>query len=947
MKRSVIQIVVFLMIAAPSYSQINRGGQPFSYDSLTHRKVNDQIRKRLNISNVVVVEDLDKAIEEERIEQLTGRCNSCRSGGKYYGREIDLGVDFFKKALMTPIDDGEIWTLKIESGKSEGFQFVFSDFYLPDGCLLYFRNDEKNMHLGAFTSANNRDDGCFITQHLNGNIAHIELLVPNEIKEQPRLFLDKLVYIFDNSLRGGPFIGNPNHVDTALCHINVACAQGIGWSEEIKSVAIILRKDGSEYYGFCSGALINKAGNYGNSEKPYFLTANYCYQDFGTNNFSSPSNWVFLFRHESTNCASYGSDVNNDLTKSVTGATIVARDNNSATSDYLLLQLANTVNDIAAYDISFAGWVKDENPYRTQVTGIHHPNGDIKKISVSYNTPTSSQFETMAPDHHWKVIWSDGITAKGSSGSPLFNNDHKIIGFLSGGYSYCKYPQQPDYYGKLSKAFSSGNFQNHLGNVTFVNAYSPPVPPINYNLTLNITTQPESVFKDVPAIVKVQVNGGSSTAAITWRLWINKVADDFTDYIFDFNNPNCHNSWGTSYTGNFQSNSITFTQVGTYKAKVYAWDAIGRQSPTIEFSIVVTYSDNKCVDVYIYQTKQPNQLVFAKGKKLSVSEFCNVKTGYLPYTLADNNCYKDWFTSDPYTVFSWYHGIKKIEWLFNDQQPPVSTRTFTTTQYYVPYLAPPPSGTNLNDYYVGSTHCFHLNEAGTHTITLNAYGGRFDKPAPYTQYKYPFSLGSSTFSTATMTIQVVDCDETIVFDGTYYLMYYFGVVIGWPLSFTFQYRSVNLKSGHIIVENITIPSDAKPVNLTAYRTISLKSGTHIQSGARFTAKVVGCPGYKGDCNSTKSFGIDDKNENKISKPISNLLVYPNPTSEIINIDMNDLLSEILFYEIYDTAGRLLTRKIPEGTIEQYHLREQPNGLYLVRIVYKDWREEVKKVILDQ
>ena len=133
MKRLFLLIAAFLMLAAPSYSQISRGGQPFTYDNALQRRVDEQISRSPEINNVVFVADLDKATEEARIEQLTGRCNSCRSGGKYYGREIDLGVDFFKQALMTPMDDGEIWTLKIESRKSEGFQFVFNDFFLPEG----------------------------------------------------------------------------------------------------------------------------------------------------------------------------------------------------------------------------------------------------------------------------------------------------------------------------------------------------------------------------------------------------------------------------------------------------------------------------------------------------------------------------------------------------------------------------------------------------------------------------------------------------------------------------------------------------------------------------------------------------------------------------------------------------------------------------------------------
>jgi hypothetical protein len=915
-----------MIVVLPSYSQINRGGQPFSYDTVFSRQVNIQM-KRMGVRNDVVISDLDKETEEARIEQLTGKCNSCRSGGKYYGKEIDMGIDFFSSAQMTPMDDGEIWTMKIVSEKSEGFQFLFNDFYLPDGCLLFFYNEERTMHLGAFTSANNRDDGHFITQHLNGNIAHIELFVPADADEQPRLFLDKVVYIFDNSLRRGPF-SNPSSPEAEYCHINTACQQGDSWREEIKSVALILEKTVDKYYGFCTGALINKAGNYDNTSNPYFLTANHCYQIFGernnpsapviTSGYSDPKNWVFLFRHESTSCFSNGSDVSNSLTKSATGATIVAKDNNSATSDYLLLRLNNTVSELAAYDVSFSGWNKDEDPYRTQVTGIHHPSGDVKKISISNNTPDTGQFIdeehfTSALNHHWKVIWSEGITAPGSSGSPLFNNNHQIIGLLSGGSSKCSESSNPDLYGKISKAFNSGNFGNYLGQgYTSVGTY---VPPINYDLPLTIETDPKHVFIGNNTKVKVKASGG--TAPIRWWIWINKEPDDFGNY--QYGTSDCFNWSGTSNTGNFETGNHIFTQVGTYKCTVYALDAMGRQSSNIVFTIVVTESFNPCVSAYIYQTDQTsNQLIFPRGARLSVSEFCNVKTGYLPYALADA-CYLDYFDFDRSNVYSKYQDIGKIEWFYNDQL--ISSRTFN-----IAGISSPVGGTYPYPlyYYTPSTQCFQLDEAGTHIIKLNAYGGRYVKTG--SRYVYPLSAIDAP-STVTMKIQVVDCDKYLILNALKYALL----------------PKIDFKSGHIIVENMTVST--KPINLTAYRTITLKPGTHIRNGAVFSAKIEKCPEFDGDCNNIKSFSINEHDD--ISETITNILVYPNPAREVINIDMNDNFPKIIYYEIYDTAGKLLAKKIPEDHIEKYYFREQPNGIYLVRIVYKDWTEEVKKVILDR
>jgi hypothetical protein len=81
----------------------------------------------------------------------------------------------------------------------------------------------------------------------------------------------------------------------------------------------------------------------------------------------------------------------------------------------------------------------------------------VKKISTA-GTVNSGTWQTA--NHHWKVNWIQtvtnwGVTEGGSSGSPLFNKDHQIIGTLTGGGSFCDAQTAPDYYGKMDKHFTS------------------------------------------------------------------------------------------------------------------------------------------------------------------------------------------------------------------------------------------------------------------------------------------------------------------------------------------------------------------------------------------------------------------------------------------------------------------------------------------------------------
>jgi len=939
MKKTFLSIAVFIVFAVLSYSQINRGGKPFTYDSEFNRLVNEQTNKSIDINNIITVPDLNKAYEEAQIKKLTGRCNSCGDRNKIYGKDIEININFFEYALVTPIDNGELWTMKIESEKSEGFQFIFSSFYLPDGCLLYFFNEERTMHLGAFTSNNHREDGRFITQHLNGNIANIELFVPDFVTESPCLYLEKVVYIFDNVLRGGPFIVDGG---AGKCNINVNCSQGWGWEKESKSVAIILlQHSDTEYRGMCTGALINKVGNYSNFERPYFLTANHCYQNPENGNISNPFDWVFLFKHESS-CQGL-EPISDDLTKSVTGAFIRVNDYFSSTSDYLLLELDAKVSDIIPYEISFAGWDRDINPPATKVVGIHHPKGDLKKISWSNKTVGSWHFPPedefpLAPNSHWEVTWSEGTTEKGSSGSPLFNNDHKIVGLLTGGNTNCDEGLLgQNYYGKISHAFSNSNFQLYLGNATTVDTYTP-TGTSNYDLPLIIETIPAQVYSGSTAKVKVTANSG--TVPILWNVLINKEPDDFNDY--PCSNTNKCKCSGTNYgTTVYQSDDFYFPSPGTYKGKVFALDNKGRQSEVV-FSIVV--SENKCIWGSLRQIHPINSghttnlIEFPKGAKLSVQELFNVVVGCINCGVhgCTIECYTHRFT-DLYTAYSTYQGIGRVVWKHNG----VEVKRHDYNLGYTSMICVDVKGDYPNpDYqYEFTTQCFELNDEGTNTITVEVYGGQYaQKPDGQNEvpdhYVYELIPKKNPTTTVSMKVQVVDCNKTITLDQFLFSL----------LKYELLNKEINIKRGIIVVDAVTIDGN-KPVNLTARSSISLKAGTKIVAGTRFSANVIGCPEYTGDCTPSKNSNEDDYGEN--SKSISSVSVYPNPTRDIININMSVQLSEINYYEIYDMSGKLLIQKIPENSIEQYSLQGQPNGIYMVRIVYYDCEDELIKVSLEK
>jgi hypothetical protein len=94
----------------------------------------------------------------------------------------------------------------------------------------------------------------------------------------------------------------------------------------------------------------------------------------------------------------------------------------------------------------------------TSATCIHHPSGDLKKISFENNAVPQG---TWSGAQTWEVQqWDDGITEGGSSGSPLFDQNHRIIGQLFGGASACNGSTengQGDSYGRFGVSWDAGS----------------------------------------------------------------------------------------------------------------------------------------------------------------------------------------------------------------------------------------------------------------------------------------------------------------------------------------------------------------------------------------------------------------------------------------------------------------------------------------------------------
>lgn len=238
-----------------------------------------------------------------------------------------------------------------------------------------------------------------------------------------------------------------------LANNNVLCF-GNTWEFERNAVCLVLDQNSER---FCSGSMINNSCN---NNVPYILSANHCLPA-GLGNVSQ---WRFIFQYWSPNCNPSQDDPNYIQ---FYGSTLRA---NANPSDFLLLQL-NQMPDPTS-GITYLGWDRTINA-ATSGASIHHPSGDVMKIST-FNSVVQRADNYMFADgkkppgsQHWIVSWNNGITEGGSSGAPLLNQAKKIVGQLSGGPSACYAIQSylKDAYGRFDNSWTGlGNDAARLSN---------------------------------------------------------------------------------------------------------------------------------------------------------------------------------------------------------------------------------------------------------------------------------------------------------------------------------------------------------------------------------------------------------------------------------------------------------------------------------------------------
>jgi|GEM_PF-4185011 hypothetical protein len=479
-KSKIIYTVFFILCLLRLHSQESFGGTPMFFEASQRNDVWSFDSQTIKI-NKKIFDFINNDKEQNKADSIAKQYSFQKK--QFYGLGLPLNIDFKKTATVINISDsGKLYLLELESTSAYALQIYFDRFKIPDGARMFIYDKNRTMFLGSFTHKNNFKNNRFGCQFIKGNSLIIEYYEPNKVDFEAELHMEHLVHVFSKS---GPF----SEKGSKDCEINVNCPLGYGWEKEKRSVAIILGnvlEDKSRvYYGFCTGTVLNNTQQDGT---PYFLTANHCFYT-KTDIFD----WLILFNYETDNCNDDGSYLSYGLVfNSIFGGEVLSRDEDcSPHSDYALIKLNVSPKKLASYNVVYAGWERDEDKIKGSpyTVCIHHPAGDVKKISISRHTPifTNRPLLSLAegcPGNYpnsigtyWRMKWSEGITEEGSSGAPLFNSDHKVIGQLLGGDSDCGDYFYGDYFGRFSYSYNHGKFARWLDprntKATSIGSYNP------------------------------------------------------------------------------------------------------------------------------------------------------------------------------------------------------------------------------------------------------------------------------------------------------------------------------------------------------------------------------------------------------------------------------------------------------------------------------------------
>ncbi len=436
-------LLLFACSFVAAYSGIGQVNNKNGVISQNKIDVNDLYHfKKYHEQNEYV---LNVSVENE--ERFNDYVSSEINNNKY----IRFGIPIYTEIFLNEapiISEKNVLSkrIKLIRNNAESIQIFFKGFTISKGDVFSIRNNSEEiiLTLDAFSDYHEK----YFTPTIQEDTIIIEVISYSENRINTDFCLRKIVF-GEKAFSG--------ICSTADCHIDASCLSS--YTEETGTIAFIDRGDGTAV----TGAVIMNAGF---DKIPYILTAFHCIDEddnclIQTTDYNYVDDWSFKFFNKTSSCNAMQMDYR--YTQITGGADIIA---GYRYSDFALIEMNNSIPEDS--EIFYAGW-KRLNKLPTNATCLNHPCNDLMKATYGIGDRSSDCFEsqngctncTTYSNTHWHIRFSNGALQPGSSGSPLYNEDHLIVGQLNGCSAEqgdpCSTSDKECFFGKLSYSWNGGS----------------------------------------------------------------------------------------------------------------------------------------------------------------------------------------------------------------------------------------------------------------------------------------------------------------------------------------------------------------------------------------------------------------------------------------------------------------------------------------------------------
>ena len=445
MQRYLTFLLVILSLGAKA--QLSHGGSPVDWGHVLEERnsIPDAALDTLDVDAALVMLDTVGA-----------------PGGYRFGMQRALDVDMVAQGQWTnSADGGRVCRITLRSPGAVMMSVQFSTFHPAWGARVFLYDEARTLFLGAFTVQNQRSDGLFATAFVPGDAITIEYQEPPGAAPA-QLQISHITHAWQSifpATSDGERDLDPGY-QSSPCHTNVVCPEAADWQDQNRSVIWFVRPSGMG----CNGTLMNNTSQDGT---PYVLIANHCYQP-------TESQWIFYFNYQSPTCVGDVGPTTQTLTGSVRHAVDYYK-------DFCLMELDDVPPP--SFGAYYAGW--DHGGAAPQSgASISNPLRDVKKISF-YNGPVTTGISPDLSVTSWKLYWTSGLLESEASGSPLFDQNKRVVGVMIDGLQTCATATtEPSYGAKFSEAWDGPSPSVRLrdwldpaNNTVALNGYDPFATP--------------------------------------------------------------------------------------------------------------------------------------------------------------------------------------------------------------------------------------------------------------------------------------------------------------------------------------------------------------------------------------------------------------------------------------------------------------------------------------